>query len=742
MKQHHPFSGTAAVAGRPLAWAGARLRLARLPTGAGGESSTSRAATRLAWGLWALSLLLNLGSLPLRYQLHVVASAPGLLLPPQDIAVLQGSLLDVINDVFAQAAFLAYSTMGALIVSRAREPRIGWLFCAISLLFAINHFAEFYAVYALLAVPGSLPAGLAAGWLQHWDWIVDTGLLLIFLPLLYPTGRLLSPRWRPVGWLSAGVIALLALGLTVSPGPLINIFLEFQTRIPNPLGIAALGQFLEVAATILFLLFLLLTLVAATSLLVRLRWARGSERQQLKWFAYLAAIMVVLFATYNLSNIFLPSLLLTAVITTVWTLFYPLVAAALPLFTGLAILRYRLYDIDRLINRTLVYTILLICIVSVYVLIVGGLGVVFQASGSPLLAILATGLVALLFHPLRQRVQRGINRLLYGERDEPSTVLSRLGSRLEATLVPEAVLPTIVQTVQEALRLPYAAITLAQGETFEVAASAGQQVADTFSLPLVYQGEAVGQLVVGARTPGEAFSGADRKVLQTIAYQAGAAVHTAHLTSALQRSRQHLVTTREEERRRLRRDLHDGLGPVLATIALQAEAARDQLPAEGDQSTASLTDLIAQAHGALDDIRRLVYALRPPALDALGLVGALKEQVTKIARADLAILVDAPECLPPLPAAVEVAAYRILQEALTNVVRHAGARTCTVSIQVNDTLDLAVRDDGCGVPADCHAGVGLPSMRERAAELGGTCEITSPPGQGTCLRVSLPRQLE
>jgi len=250
------------------------------------------------------------------------------------------------------------------------------------------------------------------------------------------------------------------------------------------------------------------------------------------------------------------------------------------------------------------------------------------------------------------------------------------------------------------------------------------------------------QVPLEARAPGEAFSAADRHVLNTIAYQAGAAVHAVHLTTALQRSRQHLVTAREEERRRLRRDLHDGLGPALATLALQAEAARDLLPAEADQSAAYLADLIAQAHSALADIRRLVYALRPPSLDALGLLGALKEQATHYTRQGFSILVDAPELLPPLPAAVEVAAYRILQEALTNVVRHAQACTCTVSVRVNDTLNLEVIDDGRGLPAPCHAGVGLHSMHERAAELGGTYDITSTPGQGTCLRVSLPRHIE
>jgi len=705
----------------------------------GGEARTNCTAAWFAWLLWVLSVLLLIGYIPLRYQWLAVASAPGTTLPPYYIASLKISIPQVIEDVFQHATYLIYSTLGALIVSRTREHRIGWLYSAIGLAFATNEFTGYYAVYALLVAPSSLPAGLAAAWIQHWIWLVAWCPILVFLPLLYPNGRLLSRRWKPVGWIATGLFAAGTFVDAFAPGPLGN-YLDLKTSIPNPLGITALGPVASVVQVAGFPLFLLLALASATSLILRLRRATGNERQQLKWFAYVAALLVALFVTAFLVSLLFP--LQPAFIGEVFTMVLTLLFAALPLTTGLAILKYRLYDIDRLINRTLVYGVLTASAVGAYVLIVGSLGALFRSSENPLIAILATGLVALLFHPLRERLQRGVNRLLYGERDDPSAVLARLGKRLEATLAPEAVLPTLVQTVQEALRLPYAAIALSHGETFEVAASTGKPVPDTLNLPLVYQGETVGQLRLAARAPGEAFSAADRHVLHTIAYQAGAAVHTVRLTTALQRSRQHLVTAREEERRRLRRDLHDGLGPALATLALQAEAAHDLLPAEPEQSAAYLADLITQAHSALADIRRLVYALRPPALDALGLVGALKEQATQFARQGLSILVDTPERMPPLPAAVEVAAYRILQEALTNVVRHAQARTCTVSVRLNDTLDLEVSDDGRGLPAACPAGVGLHSMHERAAELGGTCDITSTPGKGTCLRVSLPRHIE
>jgi len=245
-----------------------------------------------------------------------------------------------------------------------------------------------------------------------------------------------------------------------------------------------------------------------------------------------------------------------------------------PVCTYIAILRYDLYDIDLLINRTLVYGALSACVVGVYVLAVGGLGALFQARGNLAISLLATGLVAVLFQPLRSTLQRGVNRLMYGERDDPYAVLSRLGRRLEATIVPERVLPTVVETIAQALKLPYAAILLKEGEGYRTAAAYGSPTAEPEALPLIYQREEIGRLVIAPRAPGEGFSAADRNLLEDLARQAEIAVHALRLTSDLQRSRERLVSTREEERRRLRRDLHDGVGPTLTGLALQLNAVR------------------------------------------------------------------------------------------------------------------------------------------------------------------------
>jgi signal transduction histidine kinase len=347
------------------------------------------------------------------------------------------------------------------------------------------------------------------------------------------------------------------------------------------------------------------------------------------------------------------------------------------------------------------------------------------------------------FSPLRARLQTLVNRMMYGERDDPYAALSRLATRLEATLSPDQVLRAIAGNVASALRSPYAAIEVADGDgTPRVAAAHGTLPpgAAPLRVPLTSSGAHVGDLVVAPRRPSEAFNEADRRLLDGLAHHAGAAVHAADLTTQLQRSRERLVTAREEERRRIRRDLHDGLGPVLAGIAMQLDAARRLTRSDPDRGDRLLRHLREQTQAAIADIRRLVYELRPPALDDLGLTGALAQHAASCSTAGgLQISIDADPGLPALPAAVEVAAYRIATEAVTNVTRHAGARTATVTLTAGDgMLRVEVTDDGRGAGPGHRAGVGLTSMRERAEELGGSCTVAPRPGGGTIVSAQLP----
>ncbi len=437
----------------------------------------------------------------------------------------------------------------------------------------------------------------------------------------------------------------------------------------------------------------------------------------------------------------------------------------LPISLTAIVLRYRLWEIDLIINRSLVYGGLTALVIVLYAVVVGALGVFLGSQYGVAVAVATTILVAVLFQPLRAWLQRGVNRLMYGERDDPVAVLTRLGRRLEATIGPDAVLPTVAETVAQALRLPYVGIAVKEGDEFKLLAQypdkgvpwpspsdeqqgqipvsnarpAFPSSTSLVTFPLTSEGLVVGQLIVAPRAPGESFTAADRRLLASIAQRAGAAVQMVQLTADLQRSRERLVTAREEERRRLRRDLHDGLGPALASLALKTDAARNVLASDPTMAERLLGEIKTQTQSAIGDIRRLVYDLRPPALDQLGLASALREQAARLSVAGgLHVAVEAPDELQPLPAAVEVAAYRIATEALTNVIRHAQARRCTVWLCLDDALYVAVDDDGIGLAEGYRPGVGLASMRERAEELGGACRIERRPEGGTRLIARLP----
>jgi two-component system, NarL family, sensor kinase len=462
----------------------------------------------------------------------------------------------------------------------------------------------------------------------------------------------------------------------------------------------------------------------------------GATRQQIRWVVWAA----ILSGGTGLFFYILPGLFGA---TSINPNLAGLIVLPFPLAIAVAIMRYNLFEIDRLINRTLVYGTLVLVSGGIYLLVVGTFAVFFQAQGNWLISLAATGVVAVLFHPMRERINRWINRRMYGDRDEPFEVLARLGQRLETTLSPDAVLPTLVETVAQALKLPYVGLRLPDGPRTTTAASFGRPTTSVSSYPLLNQGETIGELVIARRAEDEVFTEEEERLLGSIARQAGAAVQTVLLTADLQRSHQRLVTAQEEERRRLRRDLHDGLGPTLAAHMLKIGLARTYLHRDIEQVDKYLEQLEEDTEDILSEVRRLVYNLRPPTLDQLGLVGAIKACADDYNHAadtgeKLRVQVRAPEKTPLLPAAVEVAAYRIVQEALTNASRHAQATSCTIDLHFDHDLSLKIRDDGLGLPEQHRAGVGLNSMRERAVELGGNYQMNSSAAGGTELVVKIP----
>lgn len=545
-------------------------------------------------------------------------------------------------------------------------------------------------------------------WQPFFDaWISLAAVLLFSTYYLFPTGRF-QPR---LTMFLAALLILWAIAAWFFPG------LYFWRFLPEGSSIA---------------IILCLTGIAA-QLYRYLRVSDAVQRQQTKWIVYGTTFAMI----GLMGRTVLPESVSIAqpYFDLLFAPFTRLLQLLLPLTLAFAIFRYRLWDIDLVVNRTLVYSGLTVAVVILYVLVVGALGSLLQAQGNLTISLFATGVVAVIFQPMRRRLQGGVNRLMYGERDDPVGVMSQLGQQLENTASPHAILPNLVRTVAQTLKLPYAAISL-EGE---IVAAHGQPVTETESWPLIYQAETIGQLVVAHRTAGEPFNPADRLLLDNIVHQAGAAARAVGLTAALRRSRRQIVSAREEERRRLRRDLHDGLGPQLASQTLGIDAVLKLMDRDPEAARSLLKEMKAQTGDAIKDIRRLVYDLRPPALDEMGLMGALRQGAARYQESDLSVTLHGPDTLPSLPAAVEVAAYRIIQEALTNVARHSGAKTCIVTVSVTgDSLDLEVIDDGRGLPPGCRSGVGMQSMRERAEELNGRCIISSQEGESTRVQAWLP----
>ncbi|HET9344491.1 MAG TPA: sensor histidine kinase [Candidatus Limnocylindrales bacterium] len=474
---------------------------------------------------------------------------------------------------------------------------------------------------------------------------------------------------------------------------------------------------------------------AAMPLALVWRWRRSpvQDRQILRGLAFVLTFIVIadLIIWVIPESLGQPALL-------PWTI-SALTGLPFPIFVAVAIVRHGAFDFDVAIRRSLVYGGLTVAVIVVYVVAAAALGAVLGSASPFATSLLATGVVALAALPIRDGLQRAVGRFVYGDRDEPVRAIRRLGERLELGVDPEAMPRVVIDTVADALRLPYVALELGAAPSARLVAERGLRPESIVERDLTYHGSQVGRLIVAPRGPAEPLSTSDLRLLDDLAQQIGVAAHASLLTEDLRASRERLITAREEERRRLRRDLHDGLGPALAGIGMRAGAAESLVRDDPERAAQLLAELQAEITDAVADVRRLVDALRPPAIDEVGLVGALRLAADRLdAPGAPALVVESDGDLPDLPAAVEVAAYRIGTEAMTNAVRHAGAASCSLRLVGGDDLTVVVEDDGRGLPPAPRAGIGLTSMQERAAELGGECRVEARPGGGTRVVARLP----
>ena len=692
-----------------------------------------RSASWLAWSAWGLSMAALL--LPFAYRLtgHRVAG----------LGDQSGSIAPAITVLLFIPMF---ATVGAILSSKRPTNPVGWLILASGLCYALGTFSILVGSFSTMW----------SDWLGNWAWGLGIAIPATFVLLLFPNGHLPSRRWRPVAWFGGVVLVAVFLGSVFQPG------LIQDTHSMNPIGIGGpLGSAFKVMRDAFGLVFLA-GLAAVVSLVFRFRRAEPLEREQIKWLVYATALVVA--ATIVGSVV--PSLIASKELGT--NLQNTIISGAfvfVPLAIGFAVLKYRLYDIDVVINKTVVYGLLAGFITAVYVAIVVGLGALIGAGSSKPnlgLSILATALVAVAFQPVRDRVQRLANRLVYGKRATPYQVLSEFAKRMAETLEAEEQLPRLARALAEGTGASSTSVWLAARDELrpaatwprEGSASVPMPLSDppaipgqTLTLPVRHMGVLLGALSL-AKAPGDRLTPTEEKLAIDLAAQAGLVFRNVRLTrelldrlDELQLSRQRLVAAQDEERRRIERNIHDGAQQQLVALAMKVRLARSLAAKDRDRAASVVVELGQGLTGTLEELRDLARGIYPPLLADEGLVPALRAQARK----------------SPVPVSVEAgsvgrhsqeeeaAVYFCALEALQNVAKYAGASRVVVRLAERDgNLAFEVEDDGTGFDtATVSYGTGLQGMADRLAALGGELEVRSEPGRGTAVIGRVPlRTLE
>lgn len=652
----------------------------------------------------------------------VVAVVVELRVPAESLPPEEGAEL-----VWASGAIaLVLLVAGLLLVARVPRHPVAWVLAGSGLVWAVDTAAAAWTRYGLYVVadPG-LPL-LSPAW---WFFTRFGAVLLLGPPLLlllFPDGRLPDGRvWRPLSLASLASTALLPLTLVLVPAAEVERYhvaaAPPSQALVEPDLLSVPMPFWPQVLAVAYPMIPLSLLVPAAAVVARYRAARGERRLQLRWLVWAGLVSALLVVP-------------TWVLPAPWpTVLLGLAIAATSGAVVVAVTRHRLYDVDRLLSGTVVSVLLLAATVAVDVLLLALAG---NLLGGQDAAFLAVAVVAVLYTPLRTRLWSAARRLARGGRDDPYGALSTLAARLEDARG-DRLLAALAGSVAEAFRLPYVRVVTTRPDGGTAVVEHGRPSGPVTELPVTWRGARIGR--VDLCSAGAALSDRDQRLLGDLVRQAASAARADELSTRLQLHRTALVTAREEERRRLRRDLHDGLGPALGAVTLRIETARNLAGSDPVAADRMLEAATVDVAAVLADMRRLVHDLRPPALDELGPAGALRELARRTAPPGLAVTVVEEGEGPALPAAVEVAAYRIAAEALTNVVRHAAARTARIRLARGcGFLVVEVVDDGRGIAPDVVAGVGTLSVRERAAELGGTCAVLAPDAGGTVVRARLP----
>jgi signal transduction histidine kinase len=646
---------------------------------------------------------------------------------------------------------LATVIAAGLVIARQPKNPIGWMLLCIGLVGLINSDTQLYSLLANTVHRKALFGAAFSAWLGSWLFDPPLALLVTLVLLLFPDGRLPSPRWRLVGWLSAAAVMVASVGTAVGAIP------RSSNYTVDGGGVLVTSSRTNPDLQALSAVAFACGLICLGGLIVRFRRSRGQERQQLKWFTYggvvfVAGLVVSLASVIGPGNNNAPA----------WAnAIQQLSTVAIPIAIAIAVLKYRLYDIDVVISRTLVYGALAAFITAVYVGIVVGVGTLIGSGGQPnlVLSIIATAIVAVAFQPVRERLQKIANRLVYGKRATPYEVLSQFSERVAESYAADDVLPRMARVLAEGTGAARADVWLRAGGILRQAASwpldsaaaePARVVGDLLpemletdrAVGVRHQGELLGALTVTKRK-GEPLTPVEEKLLTDLAGQAGLVLKNVGLTAELlarledlRASRQRLVAAQDEERRRLERNLHDGAQQNLVALKVKLGLAEIFVEKDPARAKATLAELKVDTDEALETLRDLARGIYPPLLADQGLVAALESQARK---ATLPVEVDA-DGIGRYPQEVEAAVYFCCLEALQNVQKYSAAQNAVVRLDGSESgLTFEVTDDGQGFDgASVKRGAGLTNMTDRIDALGGRLEISSTPGRGTRVHGSLP----
>lgn len=610
-----------------------------------------------------------------------------------------------------------------------RRPRLplGWMFLAAGVSVALAGLAAAFAAAAYAERWSGLDWGL---WVFSWLW-QPHGAILAIAMLVFPDGVIRSRLHRILVWFSIVVLGTSMLTSAIAAGPIVTTPDRLDGAVPgvvNPVGVDALRAVTDAIAAPMLMLNLVAVLVPLVWTAVWWKRSTGVRRRQFRWVTVLQLVWLVI-------PLFLFGVLPVA-------LAGPVAIAqtlATQLLIVVAILQWRAYEVDVVVRRSVLAMALLGAGLGVYAVVVIAISVAVGQAG-PVVSAVGAAVAIVTFGPLSTWIRRGVNRMFYGRRDDPFVVIRDLGRQLAATTPdPTAGLVAVVTALADQLRLPSAAVVDRHGELLaHSGVVAPDDVVAEFELD--HQGGPVGVLRVGYRRGSTSITTAEVELLETLSRHIGGVVAAGELLEGLRNAQQQLTVARDEERSRIQRDLHDGLGPRLTAVTLSLDAAHNHLRA---RNLDAATDLVVNArrsvHDAIGDIRRLVYSLGDVDVASLGFRAALVERLGALtSNSGVSVSIDVDD-LPPVPTVVEEALYRILSESVTNIVRHARATRCTVTVRFEGhRVDAVISDDGIGMPDHARPGVGIGSMRERAESLGGTLDIRCSAGQGTIVQVCLP----